>query len=67
MELTEFAQIHMPGVPLSDNERKPHICPVCGGKGLLPHGFYIPSKAFSSCSTEPETCRTCGETGVIWG
>ena len=53
--------------PIFPDDKKPYCCPVCGGKGLLPHGFYIPSKAFSSCSTEPETCRTCGGTGVIWG
>ena len=69
MELGEFAQIHMPGVPLSDNERKPHICPVCGGKGLVPHDYYRVERNWDSTTTNiiPETCRTCEGTGIVWG
>ena len=43
------------------------ICPVCGGKGLVPNGFYIAvgTSYYSSTSTSPETCRSCGGKGYI--
>lgn len=45
----------------------PHKCPVCGGRGLLPSGFYIPNpNSTSGSSTLPVTCKSCGGTGVLW-
>lgn len=43
------------------------ICPVCGGKGLVPTGFYtaIGTPYYSTTSTSPETCRSCGGKGYI--
>lgn len=43
------------------------ICPVCGGKGLVPNGFYtaIGTPYYSTTSTSPETCRSCGGKGYI--
>ena len=43
------------------------ICPVCGGKGLVPNGFYIAigTPYYSTTSTSPETCRSCGGKGYI--
>ena len=43
------------------------ICPVCGGKGLVPNGFYtaVGTLYYSSTSTSPETCRSCGGKGYI--
>lgn len=43
------------------------ICPVCGGKGLVPNGFYIAigTPYYSTTSTAPETCRSCGGKGYI--
>lgn len=43
------------------------ICPVCGGKGLVPVGFYtaIGTPYYSTTSTSPETCRSCGGKGYI--
>ena len=47
------------------------ICPVCGGKGLVPNGFYdvglsnsinYPQKTTSATS---ETCRSCQGKGYI--
>lgn len=44
----------------------PHRCPVCGGKGIVPNGFYSSTNdTWSTTSVEPETCRSCGGNGVI--
>lgn len=43
-------------------------CPVCNGRGHLPHGFYTntnPDGYGTSNSTAPETCKTCLGQGVI--
>ena len=47
----------------------PYQCPVCGGNGLRPPGFYTSIAAGISTSngTANETCRTCGGTGMVWG
>jgi DnaJ-class molecular chaperone len=45
----------------------PHVCPVCGGRGLVPNGFYNIQGLYSSSSAIHEQCRTCKGTGVIWG
>ena len=50
-----------------ESNYKPHVCPVCGGNGLVPNGFYTQvTGRWSTTSTSPERCRTCGGTGVIW-
>lgn len=38
------------------------VCPVCGGKGLVPNGFYLSvgTDSYRTNSTAPETCRSCG-------
>ena len=43
------------------------ICPVCGGKGLVPNGFYVAvgTSYYSTNSTISETCRSCGGKGYI--
>lgn len=45
------------------------VCPVCGGKGLVPNGFYDVSSnlgnIYKTTSTTPETCRSCGGKGYI--
>lgn len=43
------------------------ICPVCGGKGLVPNGFYmaVGTSYYSTTNTSPETCRSCGGKGYI--
>jgi len=38
-----------------------HICPVCGGKGTVPPGFYEPITTASG----PATCRSCNGRGVF--
>lgn len=48
--------------------RTPHRCPVCYGKGIVPNSFYnCAGDGWSSTITVPETCRTCGGTGIVWG
>ncbi len=44
---------------------KPFKCPVCGGTGKVPHGFY---DQFSQSTTDitPDICRACYGTGIIW-
>ena len=42
----------------------PHRCPVCNGVGKVPAGFY--SMANALASTEPEQCRACNGTGIMW-
>lgn len=44
------------------------VCPVCGGKGIVPNGFYISvgaSNYYTTNSTASETCRSCGGKGYI--
>ena len=40
-------------------------CPVCEGRGKLPHGFYNTSEIFSSASIGDEICKTCNGQGII--
>ena len=43
-------------------------CPTCKGCGLVPGGFYYcldPQEAKETGSVNPETCRSCGGTGLI--
>ena len=48
-------------------ESIPHRCPVCGGNGFVPNGFYIQIMgSWSTNSTTPETCRSCNGTGILW-
>ena len=46
--------------------RTPFKCPVCGGNGLVPNGFYDMFPQSTTYIT-PETCRTCNGSGIIWG
>jgi len=42
-------------------------CPVCGGNGMVPNGFYNTVTGIgSTTSIVPETCRSCNGTGVIF-
>lgn len=42
-------------------------CPVCGGNGLVPNGFYnTVSGIWSTTSITPETCRSCNGTGLVF-
>ena len=42
-------------------------CPVCGGNGLVPCGFYNQTSGhWGTTSITPETCRSCNGTGVVF-
>ena len=44
-----------------------YVCPVCNGRGHVPNGFYLAvgTSYYSTTSTSPETCRSCGGKGYI--
>lgn len=47
---------------------QPYRCPVCGGNGLVPSGFYDQvSGEWWSSDASSETCRSCNGTGIVWG
>lgn len=42
-------------------------CPVCGGKGIVPNGFYASTeRSWSGTSLTPDKCRSCRGTGLVW-
>lgn len=45
----------------------PFTCPVCGGNGLRPVGFYDQtSGTWATTAINVEQCRSCKGTGVVW-
>lgn len=49
-------------------EKKPYTCPVCGGNGIVPNGFYLSTSGHVlTSSATPEQCKSCSGTGVLWG
>ena len=46
-------------------------CPVCGGNGQVPNGFYSTTRMEYGCliwasgSTEPEKCQSCNGKGYV--
>jgi len=45
----------------------PSRCPVCGGNGLVPEGFYNQvGGVWNSSGTTTETCRSCDGVGIVW-
>jgi len=44
---------------------RPYVCPVCGGRGTVPFGFYTTPLCATETATEP--CRTCDGDGIVWG
>lgn len=55
-----------PYPPYPSEEKKPHICPVCNGRGIVQRGFYDNSGWGDSITYEnPKNCRACGGSGII--
>ena len=52
---------------LNDSKQlNPCKCPVCGGNGLVPAGFYLTATGqITTSSCAPETCRACNGKGYI--
>lgn len=48
------------------SERRPYCCPVCGGNGIKPLGFYNLTSGMWTSSGGTEECRSCTGTGVVW-
>lgn len=41
-------------------------CPVCGGNGQVPNGFYEQTGGrWITASTTPEKCRACDGRGIV--
>lgn len=58
---------HRYNVHFIPNNKQPHVCPVCLGKGIVPNGFYLyPHNQWFSSSTSPEKCKSCQGSGVVW-
>ena len=73
---TSDPEVHQEGWKGADNPvplhvvvgKQPHRCPVCGGNGLVPNGYYDQTSGqWSTTATTPKTCRSCEGTGVVWG
>ena len=47
-------------------DSKPHRCPVCDGRGIVPAGFYETTSYGSTAIPMPDNCRTCNGSGVVW-
>jgi hypothetical protein len=55
-----------PNIKPPTTTRTPHICPVCGGNGLVPNGFYShTSGQWSTTSETAEQCKSCIGRGII--
>ena len=54
------------GVHAAQQPKMPVCCPVCGGDGKVPSGFYNTLTGIGpTISTILETCRTCNGSGVF--
>ena len=69
-EKTELEETTNPPLLIADVSKSlaPHRCAVCNGNGLVPNGFYMQtSGSWSTSSITPETCRSSGGNGIVWG
>jgi DnaJ-class molecular chaperone len=52
----------------SQQSAKPHACPVCGGRGKVPLGFYVSQNPqMTTGGTGTEMCKSCSGSGLVWG
>ena len=48
-------------------EEKPHVCPVCKGRGIVPADFYESRHQFGTIAAPRNVpCRTCNGMGIVW-
>ena len=73
---TSDSEVHQEGWKVAENPvplhvvvgKQPYRCPVCGGNGLVPPGYYDQTSGqWSTTTMTGETCRSCWGTGVVWG
>lgn len=53
------------GVFTIKEQKLPYRCPICGGNGIVPDGFYTQTSGNWSSSGTTEKCRSC-ENGIVW-
>lgn len=47
---------------------KPHVCPICDGRGFVSASFYISTNNTSlTNNNDTVKCRTCLGSGLVWG
>lgn len=51
-------------LPKFNSSRKPHICPICNGTGLVEKDFYPDN--INTLKNNYVQCRTCKGTGVLY-
>ena len=58
-----------PPEPITTPQKQPFRCPVCGGNGLVPDGFYDTTTGQWTAPTYVLSikCRSCNGTGIVWG
>ncbi len=50
------------------NQTIPFKCPVCGGNGNVPNGFYNQTSGqWSTTDAAAAKCRSCNGSGIVWG
>lgn len=52
---------------VTPKKSEPKKCPVCGGRGIVPNGFYLTQQTGTSTDNQPGICKSCGGSGVLWG
>jgi len=71
-KLTEVEETLTPRLPKYEPSRikpMPHKCPVCGGSGVVPTGFYRTWRSTEYTAADDnydERCRACVN-GIVWG
>ena len=45
---------------------KPHRCPICDGRGIVPGGFYNATGETWTATNAAEPCRACNGIGIIY-
>lgn len=61
-EIIDRATVNVPQTPST----APFVCPVCQGRRTVPPGFYGFYWGSGATNAEPEPCRSCDGTGVVW-
>jgi len=68
-DLPDFTNVKVCTCGLPPPQKQPFRCPVCGGNGLVPDGFYNITTGQWTAPTYvlSVNCRSCNGTGIVWG